>query len=140
NEVEPVDAATLGRFVPVWHGIGERRRGIDALVDAVGRLQGAPLPASILESDVLPSRVEGYRAADLDALCAAGEVVWLGAGTLGTNDGRVSLYLRDELSLLAPRANDDAAPPDGAIHDAIRSALAERGALFWPDLVRAAGT
>src|SRR5439155_24011078 len=47
---------------------------------------------------------------------------------------------RDELPLLAPRAADDAAPPDGAIHDAIRSALAERGALFWPELVRAAGT
>jgi len=140
KEVEPVDAATLGRFVPAWHGVGERRRGVDALVDAVGRLQGAPIPASILESDVLPARVEGYRPADLDALCAAGEVVWLGAGTIGANDGRVALYLRDELSLLARRPAELDGRPDAAVHDAIRVALEERGALFWPDLVRAAGT
>ncbi|MBW8827416.1 MAG: DEAD/DEAH box helicase [Acidobacteria bacterium] len=137
KEVEPVDGATLGRFLPAWHGIGERRRGMDALVDAVGRLQGVPIPASVLESDVLPSRVEGYRSADLDLLCSAGEVVWLGAGSLGANDGRVALYLRDEIALLAPSPVD---PPDGALHAALRDELLARGALFWPDLLRASGT
>jgi ATP-dependent Lhr-like helicase len=139
KEVEPVDAATLGRFLPAWHGVNERRRGLDALVDAIGRVQGASIPASVLESDVLPSRVEGYRAADLDALCAAGEVVWVGAGSIGSTDGRVALYLRDEIALLAPRP-DDSERPDGEVHEAIRAALAARGALFWTDLVQAAGT
>ena len=46
-------------------------------------LQGAALPASALEADVLPPRVQGYRPADLDALCTSGEVVWVGAGGLG---------------------------------------------------------
>ncbi|MCU1483965.1 MAG: putative ATP-dependent helicase, partial [Actinomycetia bacterium] len=139
KEVEPVDAATLGRFLPAWHAVGDRRHGLDALVDAIGRVQGAAIPASVLESDVLPSRVEGYRQADLDALCAAGEVVWVGAGSIGSTDGRVALYLRDEIALLAPRpeAGDR---PDGAVHEAIRDALAQRGALFWTDLLRAAAT
>jgi ATP-dependent helicase Lhr and Lhr-like helicase len=142
REVEPVDAATLGRFLPAWHGVTDPRRGLDALVDAVGRLQGAVLPASVLEPDVLAARVDGYRAAELDMLCSAGEVVWLGAGRLGTGDGRVALYLRDQVGLLAPLpadADDEARPADEA-HEAIRELLATRGASFWPDLVQAVGT
>jgi ATP-dependent Lhr-like helicase len=136
REIEPVDAATLGRFLPSWHGVGDRRRGIDALLDALDRLQGAPVPASILEDDVLPARVEGYRPADLDELCAAGEVVWVGAGAVGAADGRVALYTRDQVGLLAARAVGER--PEGALHDALRASLAARGASFWPDLVRAA--
>jgi ATP-dependent Lhr-like helicase len=137
KEVEPVDGATLGRFLPAWHGIGAGRRGIDALVDAVARLQGAAVPASVFESDVLPARVGDYRPADLDALCAAGEVVWVGAGAIGSTDGRVSLFLRSELAALGVPDHDR---PEGEIHDGLRAALEQRGALFWPDLVQAAGT
>jgi ATP-dependent Lhr-like helicase len=137
KEVEPVDGSTLGRFLPAWHGVGAGRRGIDALVDAVSRLQGAPIPASVLESDVLPARVGDYRPADLDALCAAGEVVWIGAGPIGSTDGRVSLCLRSELAALGV---PDHERPEGELHDALRAALERRGALFWTDLVQAAGT
>ena len=98
------------------------------------------MPASVLESDILPSRVEGYRQADLDALCAAGEVVWVGAGTIGASDGRVTLYLRDEIASLAPRPGEEADRPAGPVHNALRDALQERGALFWTDLTGAAGT
>ncbi len=142
REVEPVDAVTLGRFLPAWHGVGQRRRGLDALVDAVGRLQGLALPTSVLEHDVLAARVAGYRSTDLDQLCAAGEVVWLGAGRSGTSEGRVALYRRDLVPLLAPLPlpADDDGRPNGEIHQRLRDGLAERGASFWPDLVRAAGT
>ena len=70
----------LARFLPAWQGVGSRRRGLDALVEVLGQLQGAALPASVLEADILPARLGEYRAADLDALCTAGEVVWVGAG------------------------------------------------------------
>ena len=135
REVEPVDGVTLARFLPAWHAVGERRRGLDALSEAIGRLQGAALPASVLETDVLPVRVEGYRPSDLDLLCSAGEVVWLGAGTLGGADGRVALYRRDQVALLAPAPADER--PDGALHERLRAHLAERGASFWPELARA---
>jgi ATP-dependent Lhr-like helicase len=104
REVEPVDHAVLGRFAVAWQGIGGRRRGADAVLDVVEQLQGAPLPASILESEVLPARLTGYSPADLDALIAAGEIVWVGVESLGERDGRVTLYLADHLAKLRPPA------------------------------------
>ncbi len=79
REVEPVDAEALARFLPEWHRIGTVRRGLDALAESLDTLQGAAIPASVLETDVLPLRVTGYRPTDLDELCTAGEVVWTGA-------------------------------------------------------------
>jgi ATP-dependent Lhr-like helicase len=78
KQVEPVDAGALGRFVATWQGVARRRAGLDALLDVVEQLQGAPVPASELEREILPARVEGYRPADLDRLVAAGEVAWIG--------------------------------------------------------------
>jgi ATP-dependent Lhr-like helicase len=137
REVEPVEPVALTRFLGHWHGIGGARRGLDALVDTLGVLQGAALPASILETDLLPARVNGYRAADVDALIAAGDLVWVGAGALGPNDGRVRLFFRDQVALLL----DDGAvadPPTGPVHDALRAHLRERGASFWLPLANAA--
>jgi ATP-dependent Lhr-like helicase len=138
KEVEPVDAPTLGRFLPAWQGAATPSGRADALVDAIARLQGAAVPASILEHDILPARVQGFRQADLDALCASGDLVWVGAGPLGADDGRVSLYVRDQVRLLAPQPPDE--PPSSPIHVAIRKHLSIRGASFWPELVHAAGT
>ena len=138
REVEPVDHETFARFLPAWQGVGEGRRGPDALLDAIGLLQGAAVPASVLETEVLASRVGGYRPFDLDELCAAGEVVWIGAGGIGGHDGRVSLCFRDDVRLLAPPLPPD--PPEGPLVDALRAHLGTYGASFWPDLVRAAGT
>ena len=139
REVEPVDAAALGRFLPAWQEADRPRGGVDALPAAIGRLQGVALPASILETDVLPARVRGFRPADLDALCAGGELIWIGSGAIGPADGRIALAFRDRAGLLAPVGSEELRP-GGPIHDAIRGRLAERGASFWPDLVAAAGT
>ena len=137
KEIEPVDAAALGRFLPAWHSIGRPRHGTGALVETIEQLQGAAIPASIMETDVLPARVQGYRPADLDALCASGELVWIGRGPLGADDGRVALCFRDRARLLAPTPADE--PPSGDMHQAIRTHLLGRGASFWPELVLAAG-
>ncbi|MBA3565781.1 MAG: DEAD/DEAH box helicase [Actinobacteria bacterium] len=126
REVEPADQAALGRFLPAWHGIGRRQTLREALVP----LQGLALPVSLWESDVLPRRVPAYRLADLDALCASGDLVWVGAGL-----DRVAVYFREDAPLLGPPAAE--APPEGASQVAIRAALGE-GALFWADLVAAA--
>ena len=135
REVAPVDQTALGRFLPGWQGVGLDRRGPDALADVLGVLQGAPLPASVIEADVLPARMADYQPADLDALCTAGEVVWVGAGSLGAGDGRVRLLFRDQVGLLAPVA---AEPPDDPTALAILDHLRTGGASFWPDLVGAA--
>ena len=135
REVEPVDGAALGRFLPEWHHVGSRRKGLDALVDVVAQLQGAPIPASVLEADVLSARLGEYRSADLDELCTAGEVVWIGAGSLGARDGRVRLLFRDSAARLVPTLDD---APEGTVHAALLDHLRRAGASFWSDLVGAA--
>ena len=135
KEVEPVDAGTLARFLPRWHGIGTPRRGTDALLDVVAQLQGAALVASALDRDVLGARLPHHQPADLDALCTSGEVVWVGAGAIGASDGRVRLAFRDQAGLLLPVAEGFEPEPR---HQALLDHLAGRGASFWSDLTRAA--
>jgi len=137
KEVEPVEAPALGRFVPEWQAASSPRNGPTALIEAIAQLQGASIPASIVESEVLRLRVRGYRPADLDALCASGDVVWMGAGGIGADDGRIALGFRETLRLVAPPLSE--IPPAGPVHDAIRDQLRERGACFWPELLATAG-
>jgi len=134
KEVEPVESDALGRFLPAWHDIGRERRGVDALIDVVSQLQGAPIPASVLESDILPARLPDYDPSLIDQLCAAGEVVWVGSGSLGAKDGRIRLLFRDHAPLLVPTLDP---PPDGDAHQAILDHLDQRGASFWTDVVAA---
>jgi ATP-dependent helicase Lhr and Lhr-like helicase len=104
KEVEPVEQRTLARLFTRWQGVVQPRRGLDALLDVIENLQGAPLPASILETEILPARMVGYKSADLDTLIAAGEVVWVGMDPIGERDGRIGLYLAEKLAALWPIA------------------------------------
>lgn len=144
REVEPVSVETLARFLPRWHGIGSSTTGrrpasLDALVEVVNQLQGAPLVASCLDVDVLTPRLPGYEPSLLDALCTAGEVVWVGAGALGARDGRLRLAFRDQAAVLIPSVEAAALGfDDQPVHAALLAQLADRGASFWADLGRAA--
>jgi ATP-dependent Lhr-like helicase len=113
KEVEPVPPEALARFLPQWQGLGRQGgRGVDGLLRAVEQLQGAAVPASALESLVLPSRVAGYTPSMLDELTASGEVLWAGQGSLPGNDGWVSLQLADTADLLLhPVTGEDALTP-----------------------------
>ncbi|MHB8643796.1 MAG: DEAD/DEAH box helicase [Gaiellaceae bacterium] len=127
REVEPAEQQSLGRFLPAWHGIDRRATLREALVP----LQGLSLPVSLWESEVLPRRVPNYQPAQLDQLCASGEVVWVGAGL-----DRVAVFFREDAAALgAPAA---ATLPEGEAHDAVRAALAS-SAEFWFDLLDATG-
>ena len=71
----------LVRFLPGWQGIGrDLAAATRALREVISQLGGVPLAVAASEQDVLPLRVPGYQPPLLDALCAAGEVVWIGAG------------------------------------------------------------
>ncbi|MGE0040150.1 MAG: DEAD/DEAH box helicase [Vicinamibacterales bacterium] len=136
REIEPVDGPAFARFLASWHALGSPRRGLDALLDVVEQLQGAPLVASTLEHDVLPARVAGYDPADLDTLMAAGEVTWVGLEPLGERDGRIALYLADHLAALVPARAPEALDGRAA---AILACLRERGSAFFAALHDAAG-
>ncbi|MDQ3871333.1 MAG: DEAD/DEAH box helicase [Chloroflexota bacterium] len=160
REIEPVEPAALARFLPAWHGVGIPAAGIDRLAEVIAQLEGLPLPASVLERDILPARVRGYSPRLLDELGAAGEVAWIGQGSLGRDDGRIALYRPDRLPLLLPPAaprvplepaaaigpagssvppRDDTASEDW-LGDVLRAHLAQRGASFYRDLLAAATT
>jgi ATP-dependent Lhr-like helicase len=139
KEVEPVPPEVLARFLPGWQGMGTSGgRGLDGLLRAVEQLQGAVVPASALETLVLPSRVTGYTPALLDELTASGEVLWAGAGSLPGNDGWVCLQLADTADLLLPPAGELSSTP---LHDTVLEALDGGQALFFRSLAdRVGGT
>jgi len=144
KEVEPVDQRALARFEPAWQGVDRwaggtgSGAGVDRLREVLVPLQGLALPPEVWERDVLPRRAGAYSPAWIDQLCAAGEVVWIGAGALGRNSGRVGLYFREDLGLLGPPsqrgAGTGAAREDSPAHEAVRARLAA-GACFFTDLL-----
>jgi ATP-dependent Lhr-like helicase len=139
KEIEPADPRLFARLETHWQGVLQKRRGLDALLDTIESLQGAPIPASLLESQILPARLARYSPADLDTLIAAGEVVWCGFDSLGERDGRIALYLADRIaSLLPPRATT--AEPLAPREQAILEALARSGATFFADLHETIGS
>src|SRR5262249_46263160 len=97
-------------------------------------LQGAPIPASLLESAILPARLAKYSPSDLDTLIAAGEVVWCGLDPLGERDGRIGIYLADKLTTLLPPAPSRATEGVNPREEAILRTLQQRGALFFGEL------
>ncbi len=132
KEAEPVPVAAFARFLPAWQGAGTAAgRGVEGLLRTVEQLQGAAVPASALETLVLPARVHDYTPAMLDEVCAAGEVVWAGAGSLPGGDGWVALYLADTAPLLLAAADDE---PRAPLHEAVLDALSGGQALFFRSL------
>src|SRR6185503_18110469 len=128
------EQSALARFALGWQGVDKPRSGDAALLDAIAQLEGALVPASDLESRILPSRVSGFDESDLDELLASGAVLWVGGGAIGPRDGRVALYLAEHASLVPVTT-----PRDGSTHQRIREVLTQRGAIFFPQLLAALG-
>ncbi len=147
QEAEPVPPEVLARFLPAWHGIGgsgsgkpgsgSRRADAGAVLEVLERLGGAPVPASALETLVLPGRVPGYSPALLDELTSAGEIVWSGAGALPGGDGWLVLAPADSAPLLLPEPAEVSMTP---LHSAVLEALSGGGALFFRMLSDRVGT
>jgi ATP-dependent Lhr-like helicase len=140
REIEPVEQNTFARFTARWHGVTVRRRGVEALLDIVETLQGTALLASELEREILPARIAEYRSADLDAVLASGQVVWVGLEQVGNRDGRVALYLGESLPLLLPPQElrgEPAALSERAVK--ITDFLANNGASFFATIHAALG-
>ena len=135
EQIEPVEQAALARFLVSWQGISEPRRGLDNLLDVIEQLQGIALPATDWDRQILPARISDFRPSDLDELCTSGEVLWQGAGALGSDDGRIAFYLTDHFARLAKAVE----PPEGELEAQIRAALNRRTAIFFDELAREVG-
>jgi len=138
KEIEPTDQRALAAFLPSWQGVDRHPpagAGIDRLREVLVALQGLALPAEVWERDVLPRRTGAYSTTWMDQLCASGEVVWVGAGSLGRSTGRVALYFRDDAEAIGrvapPRS---ATPPAEREHELLRERLAA-SPCFFTDLL-----
>ncbi|WP_345295908.1 DEAD/DEAH box helicase, partial [Luteimicrobium xylanilyticum] len=142
-EVEPVPGRALGLFLPAWQGVTGGAgtsgahgslRGLDGLLRAVEQLSGAAVPASALETLVLPARVRDYGPALLDELTTSGEVLWCGHAALpgsGGGDGLVSLHLAETAHLTLPATEPLAETGAGTpLHLAVLDVLEHAGGLF----------
>ena len=120
------------------------------LLTAIDQLAGVRVPASALETLILPARVPGYQPHMLDELMASGRVFFTGAGQLGggsaqKSDGWIRLHLSESSSLTLGedypeqllRAENpelwEALHAPGTLEHAIYEALAH-GGLFVPAL------
>lgn len=123
---------------------------IEDLLTAIDQLAGVRVPASALETLILPARVPGYQPHMLDELMASGRVFFTGAGQLGggsaqKSDGWIRLHLSESSSLTLgedyPEQLLHAENPElwealqtpGTLEHAIYEALAH-GGLFVPAL------
>ena len=124
KEIEAADQRALAAFLPSWQGVDRHPAGgagVDRLREVLVPLQGLALPADVWERDVLPRRCGAYSPTWLDQLCASGEVVWVGAGALGRNSGRVALYFRDDVEAIGPPPNKSERPDDARARAAARA-------------------
>jgi ATP-dependent Lhr-like helicase len=134
-------SARAGGAVASWSG-REALRGeaaLERLAEVIDQLAGVPIPASVLERDVLPARVPGYQPRLLDELGALGEVAWVGRGSLGRDDGRIVLYRPGRPALRDLATADVVEPSSDALQESLRRRLRERGASFYRELASAAG-
>lgn len=123
---------------------------IEDLLTTIDQLAGVRVPASALETLILPARVPGYQPHMLDELMASGRVFFTGAGQLGggsaqKSDGWIRLHLSESSSLTLGedypeqllRAENpelwEALQTPGTLEHAIYEALAH-GGLFVPAL------
>ncbi len=165
REIEPVMPAQFMRWQLRWQHVapGSQLRGERGLLEALRQLQGFEIPANAWERQVLARRVEEYDSAELDKLCLMGAVGWgrlsphpatvdSNANTNGdgqrvrrvipTSVAPITFFLRDEADWMQPHhtahdGSERAGLSEGAKQ--VLEFLRQRGASFFPDIVRGTG-
>jgi ATP-dependent helicase Lhr and Lhr-like helicase len=136
HQVEAVETNVYSSFLPSWHGIGAAQ-AID-LHDVLAKLAGAPVPASVFESDILAARnIDPSRSRGIDDLLSSGEVVWFGIESVGPRDGRIGIASRATSHILAPGPVEG--PQDTTMHAGIMEHLDRHGASFFDEIYATTG-
>jgi len=136
REIEPAERRSLAVFLPSWQGVDRHAAagaGVERLRETLVPLQGLALPAELWEQSVLPRRTGAYSQSWMDQLCAAGEIVWVGAGAIGKRSGRVALYFRDDIAEIGPPVARAVAPAQPE-HQLLRARIAA-SPCFFSDLL-----
>ncbi len=161
KQIEPVTRAQFMRWLLRWQHVdsGSQMQGERATLEVLRQLQGFEIPANAWERQVLSRRIADYDPKWLDQLCLTGAVGW---GRLsphpatiessngdGTQPGRrrviptsvapVTFFVREEADWMTPHQSigDSQGLSPGARQ--VLEYLRQRGASFFPDIVRATG-
>lgn len=148
---------------------GTQVRGEHGTLEVLRQLQGFEIPANAWERFILARRISDYDPAHLDQLCLSGIVGWgrlsphpatLEANTAGLHaegaDGSapqrrrviptrvapIAFFVREDADWMRPHhpaAEDSGASFLSPVARALLELLKQRGALFFPDMVRATG-
>jgi ATP-dependent Lhr-like helicase len=145
REIEPVATADFLRFLLQWQHVapGSQMHGEAGLLEVLRQLSGFEAAGPAWERHLLPKRVADYKPEMLDRVCLTGMIAW---GRLSqpttrlinlTSAAPVSLFPREDAAWLLGEAGTP--PPLSSIAEELRGSLAQRGASFFNDLVRATG-
>lgn len=104
---EPLPVERLPLFIAAQQGLCSPASGIEGLQDRLEPLLGFPLPAPLLERDLLPARVADYSSSWLDSVVQDSDLIWFGEGR-----ERIVFCFEDQLDLLRTAAEEGAEPPD----------------------------
>ena len=158
KQVQPVTPAQFMRWLLRWQHAapGTQLIGERGVVEILRQLQGFEAPANSWENRILRQRISGYTPQILDQLCLTGAVGWgrlsphpatLEAVTSGgrrvipTSVAPISFFVRDDGDWMAARRGHDGHQAQGlsAAAREVHAFLRERGASFFPDIVRGTG-
>jgi ATP-dependent Lhr-like helicase len=165
KQIAPVTAAQFMNWLLRWQHLapGTQVRGEHGTLEVIRQLQGFEIPASAWERFVLARRISDYDPAYLDQLCLAGVVGWgrlsphpatletTGPDENGRENRRrviptrvapIAFFVREDADWLRPHhpgAEDSATSYLSPVAQALLELLKQRGALFFPDMVRATG-
>ncbi|HET9651271.1 MAG TPA: DEAD/DEAH box helicase [Usitatibacter sp.] len=145
TEIEPVTAADFMRFLVHWQHVAaeDQVHGAEGLMAIVEQLEGFELAATAWEHDVLPARVADYGGELIDQLCYSGRVTWAritpgSKAPLKTTP--IALMPREHAMQWAHVVPAEAGIQSlGSEAQAVREALARRGASFFHEIVAATG-
>jgi ATP-dependent Lhr-like helicase len=165
KQIAPVTASQFMNWLLRWQhlALGTQVRGEHGTLEVIRQLQGFEIPASAWERFVLARRISDYDPAHLDQLCLAGIVGWgrlsphpatleaTGTDENGRENRRrviptrvapIAFFVREDADWLRPHhpgAEDSATSYLSPVAQALLELLKQRGALFFPDMVRATG-
>jgi ATP-dependent helicase Lhr and Lhr-like helicase len=163
KQIAPVTAAQFMSWLLRWQHIapGTQVRGEHGTLEVIRQLQGFEIPASAWERFVLARRISDYDPAYLDQLCLAGAVGWgrlsphpatldtTGHGEDGRENRRrviptrvapIAFFVREDADWMRahhPGAENSTTSFLSPVAQAVLELLKQRGALFFPDMVRA---
>ncbi len=169
KQIEPVTAAQFMAWLLRWQHVapGTQVRGEHGTLEVLRQLQGFEIPANAWERFVLGRRITDYDPAHLDQLCLGGVVGWgrlsphpatLESSETNSADGDstqrktrrviptrvapIAFFVREDADWMSPHhpaAEGSSAEFLSAAGRQVLELLKQRGALFFPDMVRATG-